>query len=78
MSFCRVSGCGEEEKWCGEENKWCREENKWCGEEELYFGATDVSLAMIDIDASKGFIDLWVHLSFAIFAIFDLKRQLII
>ena len=31
---------------------------------------------MIDIDASKGFVDLWVHLSFAIFAIFDLKRQL--
>ena len=36
----------------------------------------DVSLAMIDIDASKGFVDLWVHLSFAIFAIFDQKRQL--
>ena len=33
----------------------------------------DVSLAMIDFDASKGFVDLWVHLSFAIFAIFDLK-----
>ena len=31
---------------------------------------------MIDIDASKGFVDVWVHLSFAIFAIFDLKRQL--
>ena len=31
---------------------------------------------MIDIDASKGFVDLWVHLSFAIFAIFDVKRQL--
>ena len=37
---------------------------------------SDVSLAMIDIAASKGFVDLWVHLSFAIFAIFDLKRQL--
>ena len=36
----------------------------------------DVSLASIDIDASKGFVDLWVHLSFAIFAIFDLNRQL--
>ena len=36
----------------------------------------DVSLAMIDINASKGFFDLWEHLSFAIFAIFDLKRQL--
>ena len=30
----------------------------------------------IDTDASKGFVDLWVHLSLAIFAIFDLKRQL--
>ena len=36
----------------------------------------DVSLAMKDIDASKGFFDLWEHLSYAIFAIFDLKRQL--
>ena len=37
---------------------------------------SDVTLVMIDIDASKGFVDLWVHLSFAIFAIFDLNRQL--
>ena len=37
---------------------------------------SDVSLAIVDIDASKGFVDLWVHLSFAIFAIFDVKRQL--
>ena len=36
----------------------------------------DVSPAMIDIDASKGFVDLWVHLSFTIFAIFDLERRL--
>ena len=34
------------------------------------------SLATVDIDASKGFVDLWVHSSFAIFAILDLKRQL--
>ena len=34
------------------------------------------SLATVDIDASKWFVDLWVHLSFAIFAIFDAKRQL--
>ena len=34
------------------------------------------SLAIVDIDASKGFVYLWVHLSFAIFAIFDLTRQL--
>ena len=37
---------------------------------------SDGRLATIDIDASKGFVDLWEHLSFAIFAIFDLKRQL--
>ena len=37
---------------------------------------SDVSLAVTDIDASKGFVDPWVHLSFAIFAIFDLKGQL--
>ena len=37
---------------------------------------SDGSLAIVDIDASKGFVDQWVHLSFAIFAIFDLKRQL--
>ena len=34
------------------------------------------SLAIVDIDASKEFVYLWVHLSFAIFAIFNLKRQL--
>ena len=34
------------------------------------------SLATVDIDASKGFVDQWVHLSFAIFAIFDGKREL--
>ena len=37
---------------------------------------SDVSLAIVDIDASKGFVDLWVHLSFAIFAIFDVKQEL--
>ena len=31
---------------------------------------------IVDIDASKGFVDLWVHLSFAIFAIFNLERPL--
>ena len=31
---------------------------------------------VVDIDASKWFVDQWVHLSFAIFAIFNLKRQL--
>ena len=36
----------------------------------------DGSLATADIDASREFVDLWVHLSFAIFAIFDVKRQL--
>ena len=37
---------------------------------------SDESLAIVDIDAPKGFVDLWVHFSFAIFAIFDLKGQL--
>ena len=37
---------------------------------------SDGILAIVDIDASKGFVNLWVHLSFAIFAIFDLKGQL--
>ena len=37
---------------------------------------SDKSLAIVDIDAFKGFVYLWVHLSFVIFAIFDLKRQL--
>ena len=35
----------------------------------------DGSLAIVDIDASKWFVDLWVHLSFVVFAIFDLIRQ---
>ena len=43
---------------------------------EGVYPQSDVSLAMIDIDASKGFVDPWVHLSFAIFAIFDLERPL--
>ena len=34
------------------------------------------SIVVVDIDASKGFVDQWVHLSFAIFAIFDQKRHL--
>ena len=33
-------------------------------------------LATIDIDASKWFVDLWVHLFFAIFALFDVNREL--
>ena len=37
---------------------------------------SDGRSAIVDIDASKGFVDLWVHLSFAIFAIFDVKRHL--
>ena len=31
---------------------------------------------IVDIDALKGSVDLWVHLTFATFAIFDVKRQL--
>ena len=37
---------------------------------------SDGSFVVVDIDALKGFVDQWVHLSFAIFAIFVLKRQL--
>ena len=37
---------------------------------------SDGSLATVDIDASKRFVDLWVHLCFAIFAIFDVKSEL--
>ena len=37
---------------------------------------SDGSLVVVDIDASKGFVNQWVHLFFAIFAIFNLKRQL--
>ena len=50
MSFCRVSGCGEEKSGCGEEKSGCGEEKSGCGEEKsgcgeeksekLYFGAT--------------------------------------
>ena len=36
---------------------------------------SDRSLEIADINASKGFVGLWVHLTFAIFAI-DVKRQL--
>ena len=37
---------------------------------------SDGCLAIVNIDSSKGFVDPWEHLSFAICAIFDLKRQL--
>ena len=36
----------------------------------------DGSLAIIDIDASKGFVDLCEHLALAIFANFDVKNGL--
>ena len=29
-------------------------------------------LAIVDIDASKGFVNLWVHLSFAILLLFSI------
>ena len=37
---------------------------------------SDGSLAIVDINVSIWFVNLWVCLSFEIFAIFDLKRQL--
>ena len=49
----------------------------WVGEErEGVYPQSDGSLAIVNIDASKGFFDIWVHLPFAIFAVFYLKRQL--
>ena len=35
---------------------------------------TDNGFRLVDIDASKVFVDLWVHLSFAIFAILRSKK----
>ena len=34
----------------------------------------DGSLAVVDIDVSKGFVDLWEHLALAILANFDVKK----
>ena len=31
---------------------------------------------VVDIDASKGFVDLWEHLALAILTNFDVKKQL--
>ena len=39
-------------------------------------GCTHRAMKALQLDALKGFVDLWVHSSFAIFAIFDLKIQL--
>ena len=37
---------------------------------------SDGSLAIVDIDASTEFVDLWEHLALTIFANFDVKKQL--
>ena len=37
---------------------------------------SDGRLAIVDIDALKGFVDLWEHLVLAIVANFDVKKQL--
>ena len=37
---------------------------------------SDGSFVIVDIDASKGFVNLWEHLALAIFANFYLKKQL--
>ena len=36
---------------------------------------SDGSLAIVDIDVLKGFVDLWEHLVLAIFANSDVKKQ---
>ena len=41
---------------------------------EGVYPQNDGGLAIVDIDASKGFVDLWVHLTFAFFANFNLKK----
>ena len=45
--------------------QWCE-----CTPKGVY-PQSDGSLAIVDIDASKGFVDLWEHLALAIFANFD-------
>ena len=37
---------------------------------------SDGSLAIVNIDASKGFVNLWEHLALAILANFNEKNQL--
>ena len=37
---------------------------------------SDVSRAIVHIDASKGFVHLWVHLDLAILANFDVKQNI--
>ena len=37
---------------------------------------SDGSLAVADIDASKGFVGRWEHLALAVLANFDVKKQL--
>ena len=53
--------------------------HEWCFSKDRRKGVypqSDVRLAIVNIDAWEGFFDLWVHLSFAIFATFDQKRHL--
>ena len=51
-------------------------EGSRCVHTKRVYPQSDGSLAIVDIDASKWFVDLCVHLTFAIFAIFHVKRQL--
>ena len=46
------------------------------GESQGVYPQSDGSLAVVDIDASKVFVDLWEHLALAILANFDVTRQL--
>ena len=43
---------------------------------EGVYPQSDGSIVVVDFDASTGFVDQWVHLSFAIFVNFDLKKKL--
>ena len=45
-------------------------------ESQGVYPQSDDGFWWVDIDALKVFVDLWVHLSFAILANFDVKEQL--
>ena len=43
---------------------------------EGVYQQSDGDLAIVHIDALKGFVDLWVHLTFGIFVNFNKKNKL--
>ena len=61
LLFLRLRPCGLESPSCS--NKTGRPPSH-----KGVYPQSDGGLAIVHIDASKGFVDLWVHLTFAIFA----------